>query len=168
MFLPGMVWGWIIAMVFIQCVALSLAELCSSMPTRSELHSQSIVYYILTFLVQWWSLLRVRCSCTHRMGPCCILGDWLVQLDWTSHRRTIGQLFSGGNDSCCSIHNRPKLRTNELGAVPSHHFAHARPKLHQQHADQVDRYVQFFWVQFQHGSSNHCYRSHTCSYYNGT
>jgi hypothetical protein len=37
-------------MAFIQCVALSLAELCSSMPTRSELHSQSIVWHNLTFL----------------------------------------------------------------------------------------------------------------------
>ena len=45
-----MVWGWIIAMVFIQCVALSLAELCSSMPTRSESYPQSIVWHILTFL----------------------------------------------------------------------------------------------------------------------
>lgn len=33
----GMVWGWIIAMVFIQCVAMSMAELCSSMPTRCAL-----------------------------------------------------------------------------------------------------------------------------------
>ncbi|KAJ6172571.1 hypothetical protein N7470_001638 [Penicillium chermesinum] len=30
----GMVWGWIIAMVFIQCIAMSMAELCSAMPTR--------------------------------------------------------------------------------------------------------------------------------------
>jgi amino acid transporter len=30
----GMVWGWIIAMLFIQCVAAAMAELCSSMPTR--------------------------------------------------------------------------------------------------------------------------------------
>lgn len=30
----GMVWGWLIAMVFIQCVAMNMAELCSSMPTR--------------------------------------------------------------------------------------------------------------------------------------
>ena len=30
----GMVWGWIIGMFFIQCVAMSMAELCSSMPTR--------------------------------------------------------------------------------------------------------------------------------------
>jgi hypothetical protein len=30
----GMVWGWLIAWFFIQCVACSMAELCSSMPTR--------------------------------------------------------------------------------------------------------------------------------------
>jgi hypothetical protein len=32
----GMVWGWIIAMIFIQCIAMSMAELCSAMPTRFE------------------------------------------------------------------------------------------------------------------------------------
>ena len=30
----GMVWGWLIAMFFIQCVAMAMAELCSAMPTR--------------------------------------------------------------------------------------------------------------------------------------
>lgn len=30
----GMVWGWLIGWFFIQCVALGMAELCSSMPTR--------------------------------------------------------------------------------------------------------------------------------------
>ncbi|KAF2464131.1 amino acid permease [Lindgomyces ingoldianus] len=39
----GMIWGWIIAMVFIQCVALSLAELCSSMPTSGGLYYASAV-----------------------------------------------------------------------------------------------------------------------------
>lgn len=36
-----MVWGWIIAMIFIQCIAMSMAELCSAMPTR---------YVIVTYL----------------------------------------------------------------------------------------------------------------------
>ncbi|KAJ5571106.1 hypothetical protein N7535_004766 [Penicillium sp. DV-2018c] len=31
----GMVWGWMIAMIFIQCIAMSMAELCSAMPTRN-------------------------------------------------------------------------------------------------------------------------------------
>lgn len=30
----GMVWGWIVAMIFIQCIAMAMAELCSAMPTR--------------------------------------------------------------------------------------------------------------------------------------
>ncbi len=30
----GMVWGWLVALVFIQCVAMGMAELCSSMPSR--------------------------------------------------------------------------------------------------------------------------------------
>ncbi|KAL8738403.1 MAG: hypothetical protein Q9190_008009, partial [Brigantiaea leucoxantha] len=40
---PGMVWGWLIAMFFIQCVALSMAELCSSMPTSGGLYYAAAV-----------------------------------------------------------------------------------------------------------------------------
>lgn len=29
-----MVWGWIVAMIFIQSIAMGMAELCSAMPTR--------------------------------------------------------------------------------------------------------------------------------------
>ena len=39
----GMVWGWIIAMVFIQCVAMGMAELCSSMPTSGGLYYAAAV-----------------------------------------------------------------------------------------------------------------------------
>ena len=38
-----MVWGWLIAMVFIQCVAMSMAELCSAMPTSGGLYYASAV-----------------------------------------------------------------------------------------------------------------------------
>ncbi|KAK5940615.1 GABA/polyamine transporter [Knufia obscura] len=40
---PGMVWGWIVAMGFIQCVAMGMAELCSSMPTSGGLYYASAV-----------------------------------------------------------------------------------------------------------------------------
>lgn len=40
---PGMVWGWLIAMFFIQCVAMSMAELCSSMPTSGGLYYAAAV-----------------------------------------------------------------------------------------------------------------------------
>ncbi|EEH45214.1 uncharacterized protein PADG_01364 [Paracoccidioides brasiliensis Pb18] len=39
----GMVWGWPIAMAFIQCVAMSMAELCSSMPTSGGLYYAAAV-----------------------------------------------------------------------------------------------------------------------------
>lgn len=38
-----MTWGWVIAMVGIQCVACSMAELCSSMPTSGGLYYTSAV-----------------------------------------------------------------------------------------------------------------------------
>lgn len=41
--LTGMTWGWVIAMVGIQCVACSMAELCSSMPTSGGLYYTSAV-----------------------------------------------------------------------------------------------------------------------------
>lgn len=39
----GMTWGWMVAMVGIQSVAMSMAELCSSMPTSGGLYYASAV-----------------------------------------------------------------------------------------------------------------------------
>ncbi|OJD33843.1 amino acid permease [Diplodia corticola] len=39
----GMTWGWIVAMIGIQCVASSMAELCSSMPTSGGLYYAAAV-----------------------------------------------------------------------------------------------------------------------------
>ncbi|KAH8816783.1 amino acid transporter-like protein [Xylogone sp. PMI_703] len=39
----GMVWGWLISWFFIQCVAMGMAELCSSMPTSGGLYYASAV-----------------------------------------------------------------------------------------------------------------------------
>ena len=41
--LLGMTWGWIVAMIGIQSVACSMAELCSSMPTSGGLYYASAV-----------------------------------------------------------------------------------------------------------------------------
>lgn len=41
--LSGSVWGWLVAALFIQCVALAMAELCSSMPTAGGLYYASAV-----------------------------------------------------------------------------------------------------------------------------
>ncbi|KAL8339127.1 hypothetical protein RB598_007438 [Gaeumannomyces tritici] len=40
---PGMVWGWLVALVFIACIAASMAELCSAMPTSGGLYYASAV-----------------------------------------------------------------------------------------------------------------------------
>lgn len=40
---PGMVWGWLLAIFFIQCIAMSMAELCSSMPTSGGLYYAAAV-----------------------------------------------------------------------------------------------------------------------------
>jgi amino acid transporter len=39
----GMTWGWLVAMIGIQSVASSMAELCSSMPTSGGLYYASAV-----------------------------------------------------------------------------------------------------------------------------
>lgn len=39
----GMLWGWLVAMVGIQCVALGMAEICSSMPTSGGLYYAAAV-----------------------------------------------------------------------------------------------------------------------------
>lgn len=39
----GSVWGWVVAAVLIQFVALSMAELCSSMPTAGGLYYAAAV-----------------------------------------------------------------------------------------------------------------------------
>lgn len=39
----GMVWGWLIGMFFIQCIAFSMAELCSAMPTSGGLYYAAAV-----------------------------------------------------------------------------------------------------------------------------
>ncbi|KAE9983085.1 hypothetical protein EG328_010322 [Venturia inaequalis] len=39
----GMTWGWVVAMVGVQCVAMSMAELCSSMPTSGGLYYAAAV-----------------------------------------------------------------------------------------------------------------------------
>ena len=48
---PGMVWGWLIAMVFIQCVAMSMAEICSAMPTSGGLYYASAVSRVIHLMI---------------------------------------------------------------------------------------------------------------------
>jgi amino acid permease len=47
----GSVWGWVVAAVLIQFVALAMAELCSSMPTAGGLYYASGKYQAMLKLV---------------------------------------------------------------------------------------------------------------------
>jgi amino acid transporter len=40
----GMVWGWLISWFFIQCIAMGMAELCSSMPTRYVINECGVMF----------------------------------------------------------------------------------------------------------------------------
>ena len=72
-------------MIFIQCVACSLAELCSSMPTRSELDSQSILWRTLTLLS------AAVASIMHRLSLPPLAGA-LLRLGVTGWSSWIGQV----------------------------------------------------------------------------
>ncbi|EHL03464.1 putative Uncharacterized amino-acid permease [Glarea lozoyensis 74030] len=68
----GMVWGWLISWFFIQCVAMSMAELCSSMPTSGGLYYAAAVlappgYGPFVAWITGWSnwMVQVTASITH-------------------------------------------------------------------------------------------------------
>lgn len=106
---PGMVWGWLIAMFFIQCVAMSMAELCSSMPTSGGLYYASAVSRLN--LVPFFGGL---CLCWEGT---CAPGLWtprslaygVVELARTSHWRSFRRLCHGSHDTSRSINWEPGI-----------------------------------------------------------
>ena len=111
-----MVWGWLIAMTFIQCVAMSMAELCSSMPTSGGLYYASAVlappgYGPLAACMY----LKTASTCMRIDGK--IRVDRLVELAGTSHWRALRRLPPGGNDPCLRFHLQSWLRSSELAGL---------------------------------------------------
>lgn len=81
----GMVWGWLIAMVFIQCVAMAMAELCSAMPTRYIFNARNIVCKETNLCMLVVEVYIMQQLFSHpRLRPLCSLDHRLVQLDRTS------------------------------------------------------------------------------------
>ncbi|KAI7573149.1 hypothetical protein KC317_g131 [Hortaea werneckii] len=78
----GMTWGWLVAMVGIQAVAASMAELCSSMPTSGGLYYASAV-----LAPEGW-------------GPFAAWVYWVVELVGADYGRAVGELWDRGYDSC--------------------------------------------------------------------
>ena len=88
-------------MIFIQCVAMSMAELCSSMPT-------SVCQHKLSVLIAGWFVLRFGGSGSSRMGPIGRLAYGLVKLYRSSHGRSICRLW----------YRRMDLKTNVQLSLP--------------------------------------------------
>lgn len=42
----GAVWGWLVAALFIQATAFSMAELCSSMPTAGKSTKTRLIHHV--------------------------------------------------------------------------------------------------------------------------
>ncbi|EEB06068.1 amino acid permease [Schizosaccharomyces japonicus yFS275] len=73
---PGMLWGWLIALVFVLCVAASMAELCSSMPTSGGL------YYSAKVLApkRWGPLASWVTGWSNYIAQLCFLGSCIYSL----------------------------------------------------------------------------------------
>ena len=124
---PGMVWGWLIAMFFIQCVAFSMAELCSSMPTSGGLYYASAVlappgYGPLAACTFLNDCSRVPTLITSDRV------DRLVELAGTGDWHTIRRLRNGSYDPGGRLHHTPRLRSPELADLPADNPPHAHPR----------------------------------------
>lgn len=64
--------------------------------------------------------------------------DWLVELDGTSHWRTVCRLPFGGNDSCLRVHHQSNLHPSKLAGLATHDVDLAHTWMYQQHAHEVD------------------------------
>jgi hypothetical protein len=152
----GMVWGWLIGWFFIQCVAMGMAELCSSMPTRYVVLGQRRET-VLTREQQRRSLLRLGRPGPPWMGSLRGLGHWLVELDGADYGRALCRLCPRGHDPGGGLHHTPRLCTHELPDLPPYSLHHGHPRLHFEHADAVDRQFQLLRLDPEHGRPVGCH-----------
>lgn len=139
---PGMVWGWLIAMAFIQCVAMGMGMF---------LHQRSLAFtrylpYLSGIMLQHANqrriVLRVGSPCTTPIWPSCCLAYWLVQLDVPGDWGAQCRLRAGVNDTRSRIDSKPRLCATELPGVPPHHLDHDRSCMHLVDANAVDCHIQ--------------------------
>lgn len=160
---PGMVWGWLIAMFFIQCVAMSMAELCSSMPTSGGLYYASAVSRLnrdpsFDELGLW-----LEGTCAPGLWTPRSLAYGMVELARTSHWRSFRRLWYGSHDTSRSLNWKPGIRPRELPNIPPHRIYSVHSRMHQQHADQMDCEFQLCWIQFEHRWFDRCDYTHSSS-----
>jgi hypothetical protein len=157
----GMVWGWLISWIFIQCVAMGMAELCSSMPTR---------YVSFTSLGSGHSLMEAQrrlVLCCRSIGTTWVwtirsVDNWLVELDGTSDRCAFGRLCAQCHDPRSSLDHESVLRPNRVSDLPPDRLRDTYPRLHFQHADPLDRAVQLIWLDTEYDCAS-CGHNHDSS-----
>lgn len=139
---PAMVWGWLIAMGFIQCVAMSMAELCSAMPTSGGL------YYAAAVLApEGWGPLAA-CKISIRSTPdraealtISSRAHRLEQLVRAGHRSPFRRLRAGIHDPRCRPSRQPIIQPRSLPRLPLDCGDPHHPRHHQQHANKMDRNI---------------------------
>ena len=125
-----MVWGWLIAMVFIQCVAMSMAELCSSMPTSGGLYYAAAVLAppgygpLAACKYQMRRTFAQQMTLSYRV-------NWMVELAGTSHRRALSRLRLVGYGPRWCFHKQTSLCPPELPSLPVDDTHHAHSWMHQ-------------------------------------
>ncbi len=85
----------------------------------------------------------------------CCMADRMVQLARTGHRCTFNRLRHGRNDLSCRINTEPQFRPTAVPGLSTHYTHHAYARLHQQHANQMDRKFQRVGFYFQHDRFAH-------------
>lgn len=117
----GSVWGWVVAGLAIQCVALGMAELCSSMPTAGGLYYASAVLapegwgpfasWVRIHFMVWFEFQRAN----GRNFKVCGLVELPGFHDWT----VFSQLRFSSNDPGSGLHWKSRLRSPNLASIPA-------------------------------------------------
>ena len=138
----GSVWGWIVASFLIQFVGLSMAELCSSMPTAGGLYYASAVLAPEGWgpLAAWVGKIARSRPTTHMVDltSTADLGDGMVELprpaDGTYERRICLSLYDPyrGHDRQSRVHHRDVAHLPDTSVHPGHLRTHHDAE-HQDH-----------------------------------
>jgi len=124
----GMVWGWLIAWFFIQCVSLGMAELCSSMPTRCIPHEG---------YARWQYANLIHSGGLYYASAVLAPPGWGPMAAWfTGWSNWLGQFRHALG---CSVNRTSGLYPTELSGLPPGMSAHDYPCLYLQYANPLDR-----------------------------
>jgi hypothetical protein len=136
----GMTWGWVVAMLGIQCVAMSMAELCSSMPTSGGLYYAAAVlappgWGPFAAWITGWSNWCAQVTAAPS-------GEDMKKFEKECSLTKIrSQLWYLGNDTGSRVYQQPIVYPQRLAGLPSYCLHHDPPRNPQLHAYKMARPV---------------------------